>query len=523
MSVEGRVRLHITPFNPSLLERYFPESLRSQALNISFHTIETFPEKGFGYVELPAMEAQKLKKKLNGTVLKGSKVKIEEARPQKKRKSEEVEPENSEEDTAVRKKAKKEKEKENRKAGEKVIPGHELEEGRYVKRGWIEDKIKSKKAKKDGAKDGLEGKKMRFKTVVPETKCAEDGKKRKSKDKDKNKSKKEVVVKEFDKSKKPQDGGAKSRKSELKYEEGQGWVNEDGRTVEAEPPNKKRRRERDAAKDYTKNDKKSRNPTREPIPDPIVEEVPALYSEPENSSIELAHASLPTREEWSGDEESVSSSSVSSESSPSPSSSEGEAEMAAENSDAELDAQLARAKSNTVSNKNTPAPDATLGAESSQPVGEPKEVHPLEALFKCPSRDTEKPKTAPIDTSFSFFNPDENEEQDLAVETKVPQTPRTREELEWRSVRSAAPTPDTAAVGKSFDFSFTEAQDEDMRDVPESPVRAHKNEKVEGEKEESEFRKWFYENRGDLNRAWKKRRREERKVGRQRENRRSRR
>ena len=46
------------------------------------------------------------------------------------------------------------------------------------------------------------------------------------------------------------------------------------------------------------------------------------------------------------------------------------------------------------------------------------------------------------------------------------------------------------------------------------------NEKAEGKREESEFRKWFYENRGDLNRAWKKRRREEKKILRQRENRR---
>ncbi len=32
------------------------------------------------------------------------------------------------------------------------------------------------------------------------------------------------------------------------------------------------------------------------------------------------------------------------------------------------------------------------------------------------------------------------------------------------------------------------------------------------EKPESEFKKWFWENRGDLNRAWKKRRRDALKV-----------
>jgi len=39
------------------------------------------------------------------------------------------------------------------------------------------------------------------------------------------------------------------------------------------------------------------------------------------------------------------------------------------------------------------------------------------------------------------------------------------------------------------------------------------------EKPESEFRKWFWENRGDLNRAWKKRRRDALKTKRHTENR----
>ena len=46
-------------------------------------------------------------------------------------------------------------------------------------------------------------------------------------------------------------------------------------------------------------------------------------------------------------------------------------------------------------------------------------------------------------------------------------------------------------------------------------------EKTFAKKEESTFRKWFYEHRGDNNRAWKKKRREAKKVQRQRENRRA--
>jgi hypothetical protein len=46
-------------------------------------------------------------------------------------------------------------------------------------------------------------------------------------------------------------------------------------------------------------------------------------------------------------------------------------------------------------------------------------------------------------------------------------------------------------------------------------------ESADGEvKDESEFRKWFYEHRGENNRAWKKKRKEAKKQQRQRENRR---
>ena len=62
--VEKTIRLHITPFTPALCKVYLAPSILPLAKNISYHAVQTFPEKGFGYVELPAMEAQKLKKKL---------------------------------------------------------------------------------------------------------------------------------------------------------------------------------------------------------------------------------------------------------------------------------------------------------------------------------------------------------------------------------------------------------------------------------------------------------------------------
>jgi hypothetical protein len=523
MTTSERVRLHITPFNPSLFDRYIPPSLQSQASNVSYHSVETFPERGFGYVELPKMEAQKLKNKLNGVTLKGAKIKIEEARPEKKRKS--PEPVAEEDDSKSRKKAKKEKSK--TKVGEKIIPGHELEQGRHIKRGWAEDKTKSKTRKKDeNAHEGIEDKKMKFKTIVPPNKLAlEQGKKSKAKVKEEKASKKtgkEVVVKEGEKTRKPTAGG-KERKTDLEYEEGVGWVDEDGDVVEAEPPSKKRKRNKKSAQ--------KASPTPEPEAESgaeVMKDAPALQSElKDDGEVEISHRG---RETCSDDEDAASSASDLSSSSGSTLSSasetssdseeDSEEEEAGNDSEAAVDEQLARAKSNTVSNKNTQTPEAT-----SFPVGEVQEIHPLEALFKRagPSAHASGSKPPSVDTSFSFFNNGADDEDDDvdAAEVRVPQTPSTKRDLEWRGTRSAAPTPDTAAIGKRFDFSLPQEQDEvEDGDTMDAEMSEAKAEEEGGEKEESEFNKWFYANRGDLNRAWKKRRKEERKVVRQRENRR---
>jgi hypothetical protein len=118
------------------------------------------------------------------------------------------------------------------------------------------------------------------------------------------------------------------------------------------------------------------------------------------------------------------------------------------------------------------------------------------------------------------------------MDPQYPSTPYTR----TRDIRSAAPTPDTAAIGRKFSFSFAGgghnnfSHDEDIQEGYEDEDDQWQNanmeplgvkEVKEGEpEEETEFAKWFWENRGDSNRAWKKRRRDVMKVKRQRENRR---
>lgn len=167
-----------------------------------------------------------------------------------------------------------------------------------------------------------------------------------------------------------------------------------------------------------------------------------------------------------------------------------------------------------------------------------REVHPLEALYKrAPNpavEDAAKHTLPAIDTSFSFFNPGDIEEEDeevASVPTHPPQTPHTKQDLEWRALRSAAPTPDTAGIGKRFRFAIDgteqDGEDESDSDVDKEMADAVPGaasavrELADGEvKEESEFRKWFYEHRGENNRAWKKKRKEAKKQQRQRENRR---
>jgi hypothetical protein len=158
----------------------------------------------------------------------------------------------------------------------------------------------------------------------------------------------------------------------------------------------------------------------------------------------------------------------------------------------------------------------------------------------------------------------------MDTSTNEPLTPFTQKDLEWRGLRSAAPTPDTAAIGRRFSFDWRkgshekdeEDEDEDgsdieagkqlsnntkananLPDVAEEDNEASAGEddsdadadatpsakgkgkggagskEPEDEKEESEFGKWFWENRGDNNRAWKKRRRDTMKAKRLRENR----
>ena len=431
------------------------------------------------------MQASKLKKRLNGSTLKGSKVRVEDAKQEKKRRSEGDE---DERDAKARKTSKRDKKK--REDG--VLAGHELEEGRRVKRGWTDSTGDAKKrggsksrSKMSEGGDAAEGKKLRFKTIVPPnaTSLEPDSaakKKKQKRDKDGKTSKKKVLVQEFENSKKPTArslGTGEGNYGALSYEDGNGWVNESGEVIEAERSSRKSKRRKTA------------------------DAPPLSPSEPSGSVITeriMAQASTETNDQ---DRRNA---------------------MAIDDPPQEMDDYV---------EPETQINEHETAAEASSSAG--KEVHPLEALFKKPApsqSDSAKrrPKPTSIDTSFSFFDAGAAaDEKADAGAGAVPQTPHTRRDLEWRSIRSAAPTPDTAAIGRRFSFPFVASEEDDegeeahveqdagMEDADKAQQAAVKG---DGEKEESAFRKWFYENRGDFNRGWKKRRRDERKRKRQRDN-----
>lgn len=549
------VRLHITPLKPDLLKLYLAPSVLPLAKNVSYHAVETFPEKGYGYVELPETEAQKIRKKLNGTTLRGAKVRIEMAKPEKRKVREEADAaKDKAEAERPPKRAKKDKQ---RKEQQNVLEGVELENQRKVKRGWTEPASKGKKERKDkkdkdkSKEQKHESKKskytkepeMLFKAKLTPVAATEVARKEKKKDKKEKKDKKsksksrEVIVHEFEKNTKTpsflkETKVTSEKKPAVEYVNGQGWVDEDGNVVEPETGKARNRRVLELVDKPVETEPKKPSALPKAVKDS--KNKAKATPPPESSESEADDA-----------ESSVVSSSSEDESS--------ESESEAEEEGSEAEAAPSTPATTVTGTKSTEAVATTDTAE--------KEVHPLEALFKRakPSPGTldlsTPKKLTPINTSFSFFENDEPMDDADApgqVVENPPTTPFTQRDLEWRGLRSAAPTPDTAAIGRRFSFDWRKGSqeaddDEDDEDVGDAEAEqqlsnntkanssnkrlpglteedededasaANANDK-DNEKPESEFRKWFWENRGDLNRGWKKRRRDALKAKRHSEN-----
>ena len=534
------VRLYFSPLTPELLPKVIPEPTLSSASEVSFHTIQTFPERSYGYVNLPTMEADKIKKKLNGTILKGSKVKVEEARTKKhvRNVSESGAPEtDGDKGRRLRKSDRK------RKREDGVLSGFELPEDRKVKRGWTEPAKKSKEKRVKKVEKGVLEKDRKkkvqeslytdkpeclFKTKLPSNapngsvKDAKGGKKSK-----RAKNDKETVVHEFENTiKHPtflRAGSVENGKTMVKeFDETKGWLDEDGKIVEKAPTRTAKSSKRVKAA-TSRGNSGSTNPVIE-----TTEEQP--QSPPESPA--------PLDDETS--------------SSGSPSAEETDTDSAP------------RQGSDSRESSSKPIPTLEL-SQSSPATAEP---HPLESLFKKPKvpsqgkdRDSHKPDLE-VKVPFSFFDSNNGEDDGEDGETgsakatvepsskkakarslpnlSIPQTPFTQRDRHWRSQRSAAPTPDTAAPGRTGfgniwnrddmeddinedDEEEGNNEDDNRSNSAPAPTPSGKQKAKEDRKEEkpeSDFAKWFWENRGDTNRAWKKRRREAGKEKRQRENKR---
>lgn len=533
-------RLHISPLTPSLLPLVVPKAIVPFASNISYHTIQSSPERNYGYVTLPTMEADRIQKKLNGSILKGSKMRVGEARPEKsKRKLEDDGAEAAE--APASKKVRKEKTK--LKGEEGVLPGVELPKQRKVKRGWTEPEapVKSKRSSKV-AKDKEKKPKSKpssftdkpellFKTTVPPNAAPLQDEKKKSKKRKKGESGRNVIVHEFSNTTKQpaflRDSQAvNGKKPTSEYVEGKGWVDEEGNVVEAESKTRRTRsngNQRIAEAEITEKVKPPKKPK---------VEVPAIgLSTSTNTSPTLLH-------------EDETSSSGSSSNSASDTDND-EARQAPPGTTSPLDASPSSstpASPPQVSRLSITRSSATPPPINADPSPPPtSDPHPLEALFKRPraaasaSTPLKKPNLE-VTTKFSFFDPDVEEAPLTGVGLLAPQTPFTRRDLNERGQRSAAPTPDTAMPGKSFwaredddgDVSGPEGMEgyhlpvlgEDLEEDGDSigGEEAENKKDKGGEEEENAFAKEFWQNRGQNNRNTKRRMREAKKEKRRAEN-----
>lgn len=509
---EETTRLHITPLTPDILPSVLPASLRPSATDISFHSIPTFPENSYGYITLPAVDAEKIRKKLNGSILKGRKFKVEMARAQKRQRDEE---------DAVAELAdgkKKEKKSKTRKAEDGVLDGYELPADRKVKRGWTEPSNAKKEKRKSEKKRGKDDKKAKpqpkskytekpeclFRTEVPPNRksaeIVDDKKARKKK-----KSSRESVVHEFEKTVAHPSflrSNGEDTAPTATFEEGKGWVDAVGNVKEAAS-------------------EKVRKDNFRPGRVPGTKEKPPRKKSSSKENVKRSELSSES-EDWTS-----SSGSSSDESSDAESETSGSSDDESDSSVHE-EASIQQAPSKEVSAlingaaASSDSSDLEMTNEYTSHANEPsssKKVHPLEALFKRPAPPTaDEQLVAGENAGFSFFGNDGIESEDEAQTTgpQTPFTPFTKRDLQTRGLRSAAPTPDTAMVNRRMKWAEESEEDEDAAiDTPVTKPRGVEN----IPKEETEFAKWFWEHRGENNRAWKKRRRDAAKEQRQRENR----
>lgn len=528
----GYTRLHITPFDSELLKVIVPAAILPSARHISYHSIQTFADRRYGFVDLPTSDAVKIKNKLNGATLKGAKIHIEPARAEKMPKPipDAIVATDA---TPKVKKSKSDKKDKKRKHDNQEIPGVKLEDGRKVKRGWTvtpeEAQAKKKKAKDEERKlarssekkDDKKKKRKRsepesqytdgpealVKTRLPPNKVDENtGRDKKKSKKNKNR---EVLVHEFENNTKfatflktTQPAPATGREGAT-FVEGKGWVKEDGSVLEEVkstrprtvpklqvgsmmPPSRKRDDDDDTSS--------SSGSSSEEDGSSEVQDTTTLERPPSFSDVTNIHSG------------------VESDSGARPKS-------------------AGSMRSLTIQIPATPTPA--------------NKVHPLEALYKRQQPDAvgdgKKEISGEPEEVFTFgggLGDDIEDEEDQGAgatandETsfqgsQLPMTPYSKQDFEWRNTRSAAPTPDTAhpsRISRLWPLGGDDEILEDVQEDGEDDMAVDSAEAENGQDGEEvvdkyqDFQKWFWKNRGQLDRAWRDRRRVARKEKRHRDN-----
>lgn len=551
--MQERRRLHVTPLNPELLSAVLPQQLLEKATDISFHTIQTFPEKSFAYINLPLEEADRLRKKLNGCLFRGQKMKVEEARPtrsstrkESSRKDEASPPRNS--------KRSKQKTKED---GD-TISAIELSKDRKVKRGWTEpesvdasEKRKSKKTKKRKSKEAsiTGGTECLFKAKLPSTASAgqirheksERGQKRKRTGQDS-----ETIVHEYRNSTRHDETYKSSVKADgvkqaTEYVDDKGWVDDGGNVVEQAS---KRRKNAPRGVDQGSSKRETSTTFKAALAKP------KAGKEAEEDVSDATSSSGTSNSDGEGGEESEESGghNVGTTDDEPHTTAAAPAGLGISSTDGNEMQSVEVERLSISRSSGSPVPHVDTHPASQSTSHPSVEIFPSQELFKRPSiaasqSQTPKKPQLEVSTSFSFFDPDSHAEAQGGTSSMLmPQTPFTQQDIRHRRQRSAAPTPDTAAVGKTFgdvwgggmiadDDDNAEEEDEeededgkggDTNERADGEEPSEKLEKSEGNKgedtkEESEFAKFFWDQRGPNNRAWKRGRREAAKEKRKQE------
>ncbi|KAI9843159.1 MAG: hypothetical protein M1838_002747 [Thelocarpon superellum] len=547
-SVTERLRLHISPLNPTNLSNIIPPTVLSKATNISYHQLQTFPESNYGFVELPMEDAEKLRKKLNGSILKGSKMKVSKARPERERRANDAgapEPDVAKPDKDHDRRAKR------RRREEGHFPGLELPDGRQVQRGWTKpasSKSKGSKGSRDKNRKASTSSfttkaECLFRTALPPKTASSsapsmlaDTQARVGERRVKDKHGRETVIHEFASTTKFSTflrghDAIKSGKIVSEFVDGKGWVDDGGIMLEAVPKSSRRT---GAPPTISSQGKQAAEASQ------VGSNGPGTPTRP---NVEESTSS-------SGSDESLGESSSSESGSESEVLETESSQMTSKAGDRKGKKAGPSAEPSPSRSREGSAPNLTITIPTSTDTAGSTtgaKPHPLESIFKRPARKevtATGPETSQDNPTFSFFGPDNEEGEGGGGEAEptMPQTPFTQRDFQERGIRSAAPTPDTAAPGRQFLFPWRDG-DDDMDDDGEGERAPRKGAgkaspshlappplfdaapgEGAGAGTEAEagaqkgFEETFWERRGETNRAWKRRRREVGKERKKRDN-----